>query len=682
MGRVITKKKAAARISKKAEARIIELSFQNPDFGAKRLVSLLKQENIKASPSYIYGILKNNGLQTREKRLAKLEQKILPEKASTTAKSPPKISDETSNQIIAASLNNPEFGAKRLVSLLKDKDIEVSVSMAYAVLKRNGLQNRNARLKARQDIAAKPRIPKSAPITISSDIEDRILKISLQNPDLGAKRLVPLLQESGIETSTSRVYTTLKRRGLQTRQLRLAKLDELGSTQETLGPEEAATELTSEIEERIVDVSLQNPDYGARRLAELMTEEGISISSAAVYALLKRHGMQTRTLRKSRIELDHLTDDDARYGVETETPYAVQMPETTEEPEHDAEVGDNDEAETRPVALVTPVPPAPVKTPYRARWFFYLADVLLLALVGYLGYLGYHTVIKVKQARMAPVGVAAVKPEQARPALKPQPAEQPLQGYQKIWKRNLFNIPEKEVPEPKKEIPIEKIAVAKKNIGLKLVGTVVAHDANFSRAIVHVSKTREQEAFREGDQAGKAKIKKILRNKVIITTAKGDLLLTVEEKDFGKGRGSGSKQRHRPTSLKSSQSRDAGTRSGSSGARISRRRTRSINLKREEVQESLADTNQLLEELTLSPFMQGDEPAGFIISKIPRGSILTKMGLRNGYVVTQINDQTITGPEQADEFFRTLAEGGEVSIEIRRSRGVKRRSRQININIE
>ena len=160
---------------------------------------------------------------------------------------------------------------------------------------------------------------------------------------------------------------------------------------------------------------------------------------------------------------------------------------------------------------------------------------------------------------------------------------------------------------------------------------------------------------------------------MIITTAKGDLLLTVEDKDFGKGRGSGSKQRLGPSSLKSSQP---------TGGQASRRRVRSINLKREEVQKSLADTDQLLEDLTISPFMQGDEPAGFIISKIPRGSILTKMGLRNGYVVTQINDQSITGPEQAAEFFKTLAEGGEVSIQIRRSRGVRRRSRQINLNIE
>jgi type II secretory pathway component PulC len=51
-------------------------------------------------------------------------------------------------------------------------------------------------------------------------------------------------------------------------------------------------------------------------------------------------------------------------------------------------------------------------------------------------------------------------------------------------------------------------------------------------------------------------------------------------------------------------------------------------------------------------------------------------------VVTQINDTAITGPEQAADFFRTLAEGGEVTIQIQRSRGVRRRPREINLNIE
>ena len=214
------------------------------------------------------------------------------------------------------------------------------------------------------------------------------------------------------------------------------------------------------------------------------------------------------------------------------------------------------------------------------------------------------------------------------------------------------------------------------------MGTVVAYDATFSRAIVHVTKTREQDAYREGDQAGKATIKKILRNKVIITTDKGDQLLTIDAEDFGKGGKAASKQPRAPMSQTSQQSNSWETRLGGSGSQLTPRRARAINLKHEDVAASLANTDQLLQELTISPFMQDDQPAGFIISKIPRGSILTKMGLRNGYVVTQLNDQEITGPDQAVEFFRTLAEGGEVTIQVRRSRGVRRRARQINLNIE
>ena len=599
-------------------------------------------------------------------------------RAKPKKKAAARISKKVEARIVELSLQNPDFGAKRLVSLLKQERINASSSRVYAILKRNGLQNRDARLKRLQDEAVKPvQVRKSASVAVSPAVEDRIVEISLQNPDFGAKRLLPLLQGNNIEISASRVYGILKRRGLQTRKLRLAKLDEQRGAEVSPALEKEPTELTPEIEARIVDLSLENPDYGASRLAGLLAEEGISISSSAVYSLLKHHGLQTLSLRQSRIELHRLTDG-APAEVETEAPYAVPISATQEESEQVPEET-VDTAETHPVA---PVPAAPAKTPLRARWFFYLADVLLLVLVGYLGYLGYHTVVNYKQVRLAPEAVAAVKPEQARRTVQPKVTARPLKGYQKIWERNLFNIPEKKTPAPKKEIAIENIALAKKDIGLKLVGTIVAHNANFSRAIVHVSKTREQDAFRVGDQAGNAKIKKILRNKVVITTAKGDQLLIIEDKDFGKGGRTGSKKGGGPASLRSSQPTAAEMKSGSSGSNTSRRKTRSINLKQEDVQASLADTEQLLEELTISPFMQGEEPAGFIISKIPRGSILTKMGLRNGYAVTQINDQAITGPDQASEFFRTLAEGGEVSIQVRRSRGVRRRSRQITLNIE
>jgi len=599
MARAKTTKKTASRISEKMEDRIVGLSLQNPDFGAQRLVSLLKQKKISVSSSRIYGILKRHGLQTREKRLARIEQQASQKAKPPPAKASTKLADETAKQIV---------------------------------------------------------------------------EISLQNPDFGVKRLLPLLQESGIDTSTPRVYSILKRRGLQTRKLRLAKLDELPSTEDAPMPDKALAELTPEIEERIVEVSLQNPDHGARRLAGLLHGEGILISSSALYTLLKRHGLQNRALRLSRIELQSLTEAPPP-EVETPVPYAVPILETQEEPEKAPE----DTVGVLEAPPTAPVPSAPVKSPRRARWLFYLADLCLLVLVGYLG---YHAVLNFKQVRREPEVTVAVKPEPFSLAVQPAIAVQPLKGYHKIWERNLFNIEEEKDPTAVKEIPIEKIALAEKSIGLKLLGTVLADNSALRRAIVRNQKTREQEAYREGDQAGDVKIKKIMRSKVVITTDKGDQLLTIEDEDFERSGGALSIQRRAPMSLTAPQPTAAEIESRISASALSPRRARSINLKREEVEASLADTERLMQELKVSPFMQGDQPAGFIISNIPRESVLTRMGLRNGYVITQLNDQAITGPDQATEFFRTLAQGGEVSIQVRRSRGVRRRSQMINLNIE
>ena len=680
MARAKTTKKAATRITKKVEARIVELSLKNPDLGAKRLIPLLKQKKIDVSSSQIYSVLKRHDLQTREKRLTRAEKKAPQKAKSKAAKPTTKMTDETEEQIVSVSLQNPDFGARRLVFLLKDEDIAVSTSAVYSVLKRHGLQNRSARLKRLKDEAVKPAAVREAPAAdITPEAEDHIAEIALQNPDFGAKRLLPLLQESGIDVSSGKVYSILKARGLQSRELRRARLEELQRAEDTSLTEEVpVTEVTPEIEKRIVEASLQNPDYGAQRLTGLLANEGIAISSAAVYSLLKRHGLQTLDLRQSRIELERLTEEDSS-AEEPEVPDAVLVPTAPEEPEPAAT--DTDHIPARhPVA---PAAAVAVKSHRGARWLFYLADVLLLVLLGYLGFLGYHAVVNFQQARSQPKAVAMVKPEPVRRAEQPQIAVEPLDGYRKIWERNLFNIPDKTAPAPKPEVPIENIALAKKSIGLKLVGTVVANDANYSRAIVHVTKTREQDAYRVGDQAGKAKIKKILRNKVIITTDKGDQLLTIDDEDFGKGgRASPTAQARTAGGLASPQISAGSTGFDTSAMPLNRRRVRSINIKQEVVAASLADTNQLLEELSITPFMKDDQPAGFIISKIPRGSVLTRMGLRNGYVVTQINDTAITGPEQAADFFRTLAEGGEVTIQVQRSRGVRRRPREINLNIE
>ena len=82
-------KKIVSKIRGKLEKKVVELSLENPDFGARRLISLLKQENISTSPSTVYTILKRHGLQNRDKRYAKLNVK--PRKKSSPPRKPSAI---------------------------------------------------------------------------------------------------------------------------------------------------------------------------------------------------------------------------------------------------------------------------------------------------------------------------------------------------------------------------------------------------------------------------------------------------------------------------------------------------------------------------------------------------------------------------------------------------------------
>jgi type II secretion system protein C len=215
---------------------------------------------------------------------------------------------------------------------------------------------------------------------------------------------------------------------------------------------------------------------------------------------------------------------------------------------------------------------------------------------------------------------------------------------------------------------------------------VFSGDATLSRAIVHVQKTKKEETFREGDQVDKVRIKKILRNRVIITTADGDQMLTINPEDFAKRQGGSSAARQSNRRLQASPGtgnvREPTGDVQSDVPPSPRVRTLSIKLKREQVGEALSDVDELLDELQISPYLQDGQPAGFIVSKIPRRSILTRMGLRNGYAVTRLNDQEITNADQAAQFFETLANGGDVSFQIQRSRGTRRRAREIQLSIE
>ena len=604
MGRAQTLKRTASKLPNAVEQKIIDLSLQNPDYGARRLLPLLKLKKVHISASSIYSILRRHGLQTRAKRLAKLKKqaqkpKSLPKKPSA------RIPDKVVERIVRLSLKNPELGARRLVSLLKQKKVDVSSSTVYTILKRNGLQSRAKRLAKIQKTTAEPVLfPKKFPQKIPPEVKDRVVDLSLQNPDYGARRLAPLLQQEEIFVSASAVYTTLKHNGLETRKKRLLKLEKQQALEVPLPP---IVEMPPEAE-----------------TPEPVPEPAVVIPTPPL----------------------------------VEEPLLAEALEPVPEPAAEAPIP----AEAPPVKRV---PIKPVKK--RGHWVFYPIYLLLFALIGYLG---FHAVQAIQYTRVETEAVTTDDAATVGIGAKTDASVQPLDGYRQIWQRNLFNITKPKDPDSEKKISLHKIALAKKDLGLELVGTVVADDPMMSRAIIDNRSIRKQEAYREGDKAGKVRIKKILRNNVVITTAKGDELLTVEIKESGKRSTSSPSTRRVGSSSSSKQQTPGSSRSSA--------RTSSISLKRDEVESSLSDIDAMMQQMRLTPYMQGDQPAGFRLGNIQRDSVLRKMGLRSRDVIVGVNDESITDPAQAADFFQTIAEGGEVTIKLKR----RRRTRQIRLNIE
>jgi type II secretion system protein C len=386
-----------------------------------------------------------------------------------------------------------------------------------------------------------------------------------------------------------------------------------------------AFRISPAIEKRIADLSLQNPDFDTVMLLRLRQQEKIDPSIRAVEAM--------------RPQL--------------EKPLPV-PPQKAEKSSHHG---------------MLPVSKEQTGTRLCGYFGWMVLNILLLVLLANTGL----NVVRNGLSRMHEPGsvkVAAPSSIDLWPVAAELAAPSPLYDYRMIWERNLFNISKKEAPVSETEPGIEKVALAEINLGLRLIGTVVADDPSMNRALIDDLNARAQGIYSEGSRAGRVRIKKVLRNKVIIETAEGDRLLAV---DFGGAVGSSDPEAPAQPAVASR----------TYPQRVAGRRPpgKSILLARAQIEASLADIGELEQQLNLTAYVKNDQPAGFIIGNIPRQSILRKMGLKNSDAVMAVNSEVITGPDQAEAFFQMLKQGGNMTVKVRKGRGVRRRTRNIYLDI-
>jgi type II secretory pathway component PulC/transposase len=510
---------------------------------------------------------------------------------------------------------------------------------------------------------ATKRRKKRVALRVSDAAREKVVALALQHPELGARRLAPLLRKAKIEVSASTVYSILKRRGLQTRAKRQAKLEAQSRKRKSM-QKKVLPKITGEAAARIVTLSLQNPDYGAQRLVPMLEADGISISSSAVYRILRRHGLQNRALRllklreqqpaaASRAQAAEAPQLPPEAPAEIPLDLAEEIPQEEEEPQPVFPVY---AAEAPPVRVV-PVSKRPAKTRIQGAGVVTLFNVVLVAL---LAYLGFYTVQNVRLAGMESQALLVAAAPAVGAVEEMQSDAPPLDGYRAIWQRNLFNLSAE--PAQNKEIAVEKLAPAEDDLGLTLVGTVTAGDARLRRAFIDNSKTRKQEAYREGDTAGAVRIKRILRNKVVVATRDGDRVLTSDIFETGR----------RPAASAPPQPADAGALSAQAEAQSEEEEVAVIDarLDRAQVETGLSEDDYLMKQVTIFPYTgdRGEQLEGFRVSNIRAGNVLLQMGFRSGDVITGVNGQPVRSPDEAAGFFERLTRGGQLTIDISRRR--------------
>jgi general secretion pathway protein C len=258
-------------------------------------------------------------------------------------------------------------------------------------------------------------------------------------------------------------------------------------------------------------------------------------------------------------------------------------------------------------------------------------------------YFGVDTFYKKVITPLEYFPLLAPPPEQKTVANEPE--YRPLSHYQPIFTRNLFDLPQqKATPTPQ----VEPIKLKQTSLKLKLFGTV-ACEGGQPCAVIADAQEKKQALYMQGDFVGKAQIKTIFREKVVLTIDGQDEILTIEK-------ARAAKTRARPAAPIKRQ------------ASVPRPPT-SIKVKRSQIRESAQNLGNLLREIQARPFFLDGKQVGISINRIKPDSVFQKLGLRNGDVITGVEGHDIRSMRDGLNLLNKLDSTSNVRLNIQR-RGV------------
>jgi len=266
------------------------------------------------------------------------------------------------------------------------------------------------------------------------------------------------------------------------------------------------------------------------------------------------------------------------------------------------------------------------------KLFYTILNIVALSLVVYIG---VDTFYRVVSSELKGVNTKEIVTEQLPNAKESE--RSPLSSFKVITERNLFGSLDKASKDVNEE-EIEELELT--SLKIALLGTVTGNEQN-AFAVIEETDKRKQGLYKIGDSVQNATVKKILREKVVLRVGAKDEILTMEESAASR--------------------RDKGRGPSKSTARGS-----TITVNRKDIQSSLKDINKLMSEVRIRPHFKDGQSDGLSVSRIKGGSIFSKLGLRNGDIVQQINGEPINSPDEVLALYEKLKSGSRLSLEVTR----------------
>lgn len=287
-----------------------------------------------------------------------------------------------------------------------------------------------------------------------------------------------------------------------------------------------------------------------------------------------------------------------------------------------------------------------------AKFYYILFNMIAITIIIYIAVDTFYRVVRIKYTQVNTQSTVSQDMGDEKSSVPPS-----LSSYKTIADRNIFS----RVAVTPQDNAINIDDLDSTSLKLVLIGTFKGNNET-SAAIIEDTSTRPNTTglYRIGDTIQNAEIISIERRKVALRVGNKNEVLSMDD--------------DKPTTstTKTAAQTTSETTETSSAVIV-----RNVPIKRSLINESLGDLNELLSQASIKAHSTDGEPDGLSITGIKAGSIYRRMGLRNGDIITGVNDEPIKTTEDIIGMYNDLKSSSEVSLQITR-RG---RARSFNYSI-